>query len=642
MANRYWVGGTGDWDDSSTTHWSDTSGGSSGASIPTSSDDITFDNNSHNDNYTVTVVDTAYCADITMDKPDGVGKKITFDTTFYDLHIYGILNFTGGSAGITMPFDRKLQFKATAGTKTIYTNGVSLDCDIKIDGSGGTFQLLSDLTINRLSAALLTLELSNGTFDANSKKVKITSFETIIKSLNFYDLEVIGSSSYYSRFCFQSNCTISNSFVAKGDSNILRLLISSDRLNYDECGTQRTITSASNTFENLDIEDIKGAGAGSWDLSSITGLSGDCGGNTDITLTTADDWYWHSDTGNFSDYTHWYTATNGGGSQMASTRTPLPQDTCYFDANSFDSSGKELTFDMKGLCNIDLTGTTNTPKFIFPASRYLYGSLKLIEDITITAPTVIYLCGRGTYTLDVSGHNFDNISLNSGSGTWNLGSDITTDDGWFNLVHGSIDAKTYNVTCASTYVFSTKVARIISLGTGTWEVKQVWTSNYSANTTFNCNTSTIKYSGVLTVDKAFSNAANFTFYNFWNHTTGDYNVLIYDTTTFNDFKIDAGRKMKFTNSKTITVNTFTALGTSDNHITISNTSATTHATLAKAGGGTITGCDYIDIQEITGSPDVTWYIGANSTDTDTTCTNIYLSDPPASGNTVNFFHFINN
>ena len=49
MANRYWVGGTGDWDDSSTTHWSDTSGGSSGASIPTSSDDITFDKTYHGD-----------------------------------------------------------------------------------------------------------------------------------------------------------------------------------------------------------------------------------------------------------------------------------------------------------------------------------------------------------------------------------------------------------------------------------------------------------------------------------------------------------------------------------------------------------------------------------------------------------------
>ena len=44
MANRYWIGGTGDWD--STDHWSTSSGGSSGASVPTSSDNVFIDSNS--------------------------------------------------------------------------------------------------------------------------------------------------------------------------------------------------------------------------------------------------------------------------------------------------------------------------------------------------------------------------------------------------------------------------------------------------------------------------------------------------------------------------------------------------------------------------------------------------------------------
>lgn len=42
MANRYWIGGTGDWSD--TAHWSTASGGSGGASVPTSSDDVYIDN----------------------------------------------------------------------------------------------------------------------------------------------------------------------------------------------------------------------------------------------------------------------------------------------------------------------------------------------------------------------------------------------------------------------------------------------------------------------------------------------------------------------------------------------------------------------------------------------------------------------
>jgi hypothetical protein len=44
MADRYWVGGSGSWN--STTKWSATSGGASGASVPTASDNAIFDANS--------------------------------------------------------------------------------------------------------------------------------------------------------------------------------------------------------------------------------------------------------------------------------------------------------------------------------------------------------------------------------------------------------------------------------------------------------------------------------------------------------------------------------------------------------------------------------------------------------------------
>lgn len=55
MPDRFWVGGAGNW--SSTTKWSATSGGASGASVPTSADDAIFDANSGG-KFTATV-DTA-------------------------------------------------------------------------------------------------------------------------------------------------------------------------------------------------------------------------------------------------------------------------------------------------------------------------------------------------------------------------------------------------------------------------------------------------------------------------------------------------------------------------------------------------------------------------------------------------------
>lgn len=44
MAARYWVGGTGNWND--TAHWSNASGGAGGQAVPTSADDVTMDGSS--------------------------------------------------------------------------------------------------------------------------------------------------------------------------------------------------------------------------------------------------------------------------------------------------------------------------------------------------------------------------------------------------------------------------------------------------------------------------------------------------------------------------------------------------------------------------------------------------------------------
>jgi hypothetical protein len=69
MANRYWVGGTGTWNNTSTTNWSATSGGASGASAPTSADAVFFDANS-GAAATVTVAATAVSSSATIDKSD--------------------------------------------------------------------------------------------------------------------------------------------------------------------------------------------------------------------------------------------------------------------------------------------------------------------------------------------------------------------------------------------------------------------------------------------------------------------------------------------------------------------------------------------------------------------------------------------
>lgn len=58
MANRYWVGGTSDWDGTAGTKWAATSGGAGGASVPTTADDVFFDANSGANTVTIAAGNT--------------------------------------------------------------------------------------------------------------------------------------------------------------------------------------------------------------------------------------------------------------------------------------------------------------------------------------------------------------------------------------------------------------------------------------------------------------------------------------------------------------------------------------------------------------------------------------------------------
>jgi autotransporter-associated beta strand protein len=69
MATRYWVGGSGTWDNSSTANWAATTGGASGASAPIAGDSVRFDSNSGTAAI-VTVAATAVCADVSVNKSD--------------------------------------------------------------------------------------------------------------------------------------------------------------------------------------------------------------------------------------------------------------------------------------------------------------------------------------------------------------------------------------------------------------------------------------------------------------------------------------------------------------------------------------------------------------------------------------------
>jgi len=64
MAEKYWVGGSGTWDNSTTTNWSNSDGGAGGAAVPSATDNANFTTSSGNG--TVTIAATAACANLVV------------------------------------------------------------------------------------------------------------------------------------------------------------------------------------------------------------------------------------------------------------------------------------------------------------------------------------------------------------------------------------------------------------------------------------------------------------------------------------------------------------------------------------------------------------------------------------------------
>jgi len=98
MANRYWVGGDGTWDGSSTSHWSASSGGSSGASVPTSSDAVIIDFNSGSFSAGITIGAgyTAQCLSIDWSTANAAANIFLDGDSLSTISVFG--NVTGAQS----------------------------------------------------------------------------------------------------------------------------------------------------------------------------------------------------------------------------------------------------------------------------------------------------------------------------------------------------------------------------------------------------------------------------------------------------------------------------------------------------------------------------------------------------------------
>lgn len=197
MANLYWVGGSGNWSDN-TNHWSASSGGSPGASLPTSSDNVFFDGSSGSGTVTQNYNPSGFGADcLTLDASTSSIASINMSST---LNVYGSYIL---KSGMTLTGSSNTIFQG-ASTHTITTNGVSLT-PIQFTASGSyTFQ--DNVTMGGSSLFNIfsgTINFGSNTFTLNN--VSFIATGNAIVNLNSATIN-LASKIWTCRSGFTLNC----------------------------------------------------------------------------------------------------------------------------------------------------------------------------------------------------------------------------------------------------------------------------------------------------------------------------------------------------------------------------------------------------------------------------------------------------
>ena len=284
MATRYWVGGSGNWNATSTTNWAATSGGASGASAPTSIDDVIFDANSNTllVPFTVTVTGTsaapAVCQDFSTGGAGGALDAVmtlTMGATAA-LHCYGSMTLPASNFTCSATTGASISFVATTTGKTLTSNGVSLsNIGLLFNGGGGEWTLGSAIsttsTISILNGSLVTnnYNVTCTTFgiNSNSNTKAVTLGSSIVTVSTTFTNSSTGGLTFNAGTSTISCTSAGTNTVAGGGITFYNLSFAAGT------GTTGVITGV-NTFNNLSIGSPAGNGYRNLALSANQTVNG--------------------------------------------------------------------------------------------------------------------------------------------------------------------------------------------------------------------------------------------------------------------------------------------------------------------------------------------------------------------------------
>lgn len=548
MASRFWVGGTGTWDNSSTTHWSATTGGGAGASNPSASDDVIFDTNSGGG--TVTISGSTTCQ--SLDSSTAAAFTMSWNNAAGNLIIIG--SASGGKcnigatvtvSGITTVSSTALSFVSTTTNGgvgwPITTSGIGMP-PMNFNGLGGKWQFQDNVTWTQPTTSIL---LSQGTLDTNGKTLSGYIFS--LSGSGVRSFIYTNSSISLSRASTAWDLTTSTNYTQTATGSTITLtganggfIAGTTALTYgnvtftgggictltagitNQVFNNVTFTGTASKTDGLNINSnitVNGTfnATGQSVTNRILVANGTIGSPRTITaaaisLTNADfmditgaglaanaAWTGTSlgDCLGNSNITFdtpaaqtWSGNTTGNWSTSGNwtSRVPLPQD----NANITGLTSGTITIDMPRMgANIDFTSSTGGTINYSTTSQF-FGSSTFVSNLIVSGAANVTAAGRSSLTITCAGKSFpQTFSTSAPNGTYTF-SDNFSVTGSLLLNYGTLTASA-NVTCTAFSTNTVASTRAVNMGTGVWKLTgtgKIW-DTFKAGLTFTPGTATM-------------------------------------------------------------------------------------------------------------------------------------------------------
>lgn len=260
-ASRFWVGGTGTWDSSTTAHWAASSGGAGGQSVPGSADAVTLDGSSGGGTVTLNYGGTITLQSIVMGAFTG-----TFDNSVNNnnMTLSAVTGFNGSGVAVR-------NIKLGSATYTLSANNgnwsFTTTNNLTFSGSSATVTFTGASATRNFNGGGLAYGTVNIGASSGSGFCNISQANTF-NSLNISAPNVV-------TFPNSNTTTISNLFTWTGTSGSEILILSGQ----NSLGSTATIAATAGStaqycaFRDITVTGSTLAATNSFDLGNNSGIT---------------------------------------------------------------------------------------------------------------------------------------------------------------------------------------------------------------------------------------------------------------------------------------------------------------------------------------------------------------------------------